>query len=187
MIGRLKDLVMCRDGTQIVSFVTRSDYAEEFDELKDADVDIEIDRHREKRSKNANNYCWVLCTKLAEKMSNNGVLVTKEEVYRDHIKEVGIYKDFNDLDPDAAKTLRTAWGMLGVGWVTEQVDFEQDGEKVVVRCYYGSSRYNRKQMTRLIDSLTQDCRALGITTLADEEIEELLRQWELQYHKNKGE
>ena len=38
------------------------------DELKSGkDYDVEIKEHREKRSLNANSYCWVLLGKLAEK------------------------------------------------------------------------------------------------------------------------
>ena len=79
--------------------------------------------------------------------------------------------------PDDAKTLRTAWEMLGVGWVTEQVDFAPDGENVVVRCYYGSSKYSRKQMGRLIDNLVQECETLGIEHRPPDEIEKLKSLW----------
>ena len=112
-----------------------------------------------------------------DKLANEDVKQTKEEVYRAAIREIGIFKDFLNLSPDDAKTLRTAWGMLGTGWVTEQVDFSQDGEKVTIRCYYGSARYNTKQMSRLIDNLVEDCKALGIPTETPEQIEQIKSLW----------
>lgn len=177
MIGRLKELSFSRNGEQIVSIVVKSDISELFDELKDFDIDIEIKRHRERRSRDANAYCWVLCGKIADKLQNEDVKQTKEEVYREAIREIGVYKDFPNLAPSDAQTLKTAWEMLGVGWITEQVDFSQDGSCVTLRCYYGSSRYNTKQMSRLIDNLVQDAQALGIPTETLEEIEKIKSLW----------
>lgn len=136
--------------------------------------EVTVKEYRKKRSLDANAFCWELCTKLAERIQGH----TKEDVYREAIRQIGIYKDFSGLSPDDAKTLRTAWGMLGTGWVTEQVDYMPDGENVVIRCYYGSSTYNTRQMSRLIDHLIQDCQALGIETRPPEEVESILRQWE---------
>lgn len=177
MIGRLKDITFTRSGEQIISFSTKSDYTEEFDSLKDCDVDVEIKKHRQKRSLDANSFCWVLCNKIADKLAEEDGKNTKESVYREAIREIGIYKDFCDLSPDDAKTLRTAWEMLGTGWITEQVDFSQDGSRVTIRCYYGSSRYNTKQMSRLIDNLIEDCKALGIPTETPEQIEKIKSLW----------
>lgn len=183
MIGKLKDITFTRSGEQIVSFSTKSDYTEAFDSLRDFDVDIEIKKHRNKRSNDANSYCWALCEKTADKLSDEDVKNTKETVYRKAIREVGIYKDFCKLSLDDAKTLRTAWGMLGTGWITEQVDYSRDGERVTLRCYYGSSRYNTKQMSRLIDNLVEECKTLGIPTDTPEQIEQIKSLWAQESNK----
>ena len=133
---------------------------------------VEITEKKKKRSLNANAYMWQLCQKLAEV---NGI--TKEEVYRQAIKDVGIFQDFA-LDENAAKTLRKAWEMLGTGWITEQVDYAEDGDRLVIRCYYGSSKYNTKQMSRLIDYIVQDCKACEIETLTPAEISLLKEGWQ---------
>lgn len=67
--------------------------------------------------------------------------------------------------------------MLGTGWITEQVDFEADGDHVRVRRYYGSSTYNTRQMSRLIDNLVQDCKAVGVETLTPAELARLKGAW----------
>ncbi len=177
IIGKLKDIIFTRDRKQIISFTTSEDFTEMFDALKDFDVDIEVKKHRPKRSNDANAYCWVLCQKIAEKLSDDGVIRTKDEIYRTEIRAIGVFKDFCNLRPEDAETLKTAWEMLGTGWITEQVDYSQDGEKVTLRCYYGSSRYNSKQMSRLIDALVEDCRDLGIPTETPEEIENIKSLW----------
>lgn len=176
MTGKLTGLTFNQDGTQNITITVTSDFRQEYDELKDTEIDVEISKYFPKRSRNANNYCWELCSKIAEKMSSEGTIYTKEDIYRYAIKEVGIWKDFT-LDPDAAKTLSVAWGMLGTGWISEQVDYAPDGENVVIRCYYGSSKYNTKQMSRLLDNLIQDCDALGIEHKTPEEIEKLKSLW----------
>ncbi len=148
------------------------------DTLKDAEkLSLKIDRFREKRSLDANRYLWQLCSMIADKLSDDGEPHTKEEIYQKAIKARGIYREQGELPLDFAKTSRTAWEMLGTGWITEQVDFEPDGDRVIVRFYYGSSTYNTKQMSRIIDWLVVECQNLGIETKSQAEIDSLLQSW----------
>lgn len=134
--------------------------------------DYAIEAAKERRSLDANAYCWVLCTKIGE-----AVGITKEDVYRDAVKHVGVFKDISGLTPEDAQTMRTAWERLGTGWVTEQVDWEPDGEHVVFRAYYGSSTYNTRRMARLIDWLVQEAQNMGIETDTGR-IRALLEEWD---------
>lgn len=57
-----------------------------YDELSQCKLlDIELKKHRKKRSLNANAYLWVLCGKLADKIG-----VDKESVYRQHLSLIHI-------------------------------------------------------------------------------------------------
>ena len=134
----------------------------------------EIKPYSEPRSRNANSYCWLLCDKIASKLGGS---YTKEDIYRRAVKDVGIYKLFEGLKPDQAATLAAGWQKIGIGWVAE-TDWEQDGETQWVRAYYGSSVYNRKQMSRLIDYIVEDAKSIGVPTDPTEKIESLLREWE---------
>lgn len=131
----------------------------------------ELKEYREKRSLDANAFLWVMLDKLAGALNN-----TKEELYLMYVKGCGPFKDFC-LEPDEAKTFRKAWEMLGVGWPTEQVDWSEDGERVIVRAYYGSSTYNTKQMSRMLDTVVEDAKAVGIETLSDRELSLLKEEW----------
>lgn len=51
------------------------------------------------------------------------------------------------------------------------------GEKLVIRAYYGSSQYSTKQMSRLLDSIVQDCKDLGIETLPPEKLAAMKEEW----------
>lgn len=134
--------------------------------------DCEIKEHREKRSLDANSYCWVILDKLADALRT-----TKEELYLQKVREVGPHKDFT-LTQGEAKTFRVAWERLGTGWPTEQVDFDRDGDRVVIRAYYGSSTYNSKQMSRLIDSIVEDAKEIGIETLPPEKLAAMKEEWD---------
>jgi hypothetical protein len=179
LTGTIHSTALSMDGKLLLTLQVNEyrDGAKTAQEFTGVPVAVKITKQTKKRSISANNLCWELCTKLAENQSKHGVMHTKEDIYRDAIKQVGIYKDFENLKPSDAKTLRHAWELLGTGWVTEQVDFMPDGENVIVRCYYGSSQYSRKQMSRLIDNLVQDCIACGVEHRPPEEVASILGRW----------
>lgn len=144
-----------------------------FDELKDKKkLCFKIGRYTESRTKDANRYFWALCEKLAENQN-----ITKIEVYLNSIREVGVFYD-DEIEPEKVQRRRKAWEMIGTGWLTERVDFSADGNKEVIRFYYGSSSYNKNQMKRLIDNVIQDCQAVGIETRTPEQIANLISLWE---------
>lgn len=144
-----------------------------FEELKNKEkLTVKIGKYTESRTKDANKYFWALCEKLAEKLN-----LTKKDVYLDAIKDVGVFYD-DEVEPEKVQHRRKAWEMIGTGWLTERVDFSADGNKEVIRFYYGSSCYNKKQMSRLIDNVVQDCQAVGIDTRTPEQIANLISLWE---------
>ena len=129
----------------------------------------ELKERRKKRSMNANNYFWQLVDQIAAALGR-----VKEDLYLEYIKQVGVFKDFT-LSEEQAKTFRVAWSMLGVGWPTQQVDY--DGDNVVIRAYYGSSQYSTRQMSRLIDMAVEDAKDLGIEVLTPLELERMKEEW----------
>lgn len=155
---------------QRVTFEFDGDFRQQYDDLKDKELEITVKPFRAKRSKNANAYCWELLGKLGEALN-----LPPKELYRRAIKEVGVYQDV-ELEPRAAKTMEHIWTERGIGWVTEKVDDTFGG--VLIRFYYGSSVYNTKQMSRLIDYIVEDCREQGIETKTPQELSLLLDEWE---------
>lgn len=135
---------------------------------------VTITKFTEARSNRANRYMWALCTDIG-----NAIWASKDDVYRDAVKRRGPYKDYTGLDEGHAKTLQTAWSKIGLGWITEE-DYDIDGEHKVVRCYYGSSSYNKKQMANLLDDLVQEARDLGLETYDDQRINSLLEEYDAQ-------
>lgn len=128
----------------------------------------EIEVKRKKRSKNSNSYFWELLQKLCFEMN-----VDLIEEYRKRVKELGICQTF-ELDNKNLATFEHLWTANGIAWFTEKV--EQGANKTIINAYYGSSSYNSKQFSKLLDNLVQDCREVGIQTLDDLEINELIRR-----------
>ena len=135
--------------------------------------DEEIEVKRKKRSNKANAYFWELLQQLCEEMNLD---VIKE--YKDRVKELGIFKQW-ELDTLNVPTFVHLWEDRGIAWFTEKV--EEIGNKTIINAYYGSSSYNSKQFSKLLDNLVQDCKSVGIQTLEDIELKELIRR---EYGKN---
>ena len=186
--GTIKDLSPdIKSGKMVLSLIIneRQSAMNLYDELHEAEkLSVNIGKYREKRSLNANAYMWKLCGELADALSDEKVTHTKEDIYRDAIKEIGVWYD-DEVEPEKVAWRRKAWEMIGTGWITERVDFTPDGEKEVIRFYYGSSQYNTKQMSRLIDNIVQDCEAVGIDTKTPNEIANMLSLWETDRRKGK--
>lgn len=137
---------------------------------QDKDKLYEIKEHKQKRSLNANAYCWTLIGKLAAVLGN-----TKEEVYRQYIKEKGIYQVIT-LNNKAVPTFIKLWSDKGLGWICETSETNIQGLTDVI-AYYGTSSYNTKQMANFIDYIVQEAKEQGIETLSPNELNSLKERW----------
>lgn len=150
----------------------RNRFLEMLDELKGLEkLTLKFDKFKQKRSLDANAYCWQLISKIAEKTR-----VPKEEVYRQAIREIGGNYDVVCIKEEAADSIRSAWSKNGLGWQSDTMLSKLDGCTNVI-LYYGSSTYNTEQMSRLIENIIQDCKALGIETKSEAELNSLLQNW----------
>ena len=127
----------------------------------------EIEVKRRKRSKSANSYFWTLLQQLCEELNLDVI-----QEYKNRVKDLGIFRQW-EIDTKNVPTFIETWSNNGIAWFCEIV--EEIGDKTIINSYYGSSSYNSKQMSILIDNLVQDCVSVGIQTMSDEEIKELIR------------
>ena len=139
--------------------------------IKDKLYDLCIKEHREKRSLDANAYAWVLMDKIAEATN-----IPKEDVYREMIRNIGGNTDTVCVKAEAADKMRSSWSRNGLGWITDTMPSKLPG-CVNVILYYGSSTYDKVQMSRLIDNLVADCKALGIETMTPDKLDLLKEEW----------
>lgn len=139
----------------------------------DKEYILTIKEKAKKRSLNANNYFWLLCDKLAVKTG-----VQKTDIYRQYIKEIGGNNEILCIKNSAVDRFRKTWSETGLGYVTDIMPSKINGCTNVI-IYYGSSTYDSKQMSRLINLIVQDCKENDIPTLEDLEIERLCEAWEV--------
>lgn len=149
---------------------------EELEKLQGKTLSVELKQFREKRSLDANAYYWTLVSKLAEvlEQSNNWV----------HNYLLGKYGEIEVIDgqgvylilPDSETAQKTAeQAEMYHLKPTSQVKPGKDGR--MYRTYMmlrGSSSFDTKEMSRLINGLVSECKELGIETMTPDEIKRMM-------------
>ena len=67
------------------------------------------------------------------------------------------------------------WEKQGLGFIVQEVS--KKDKCIKVHCYYGSSTYDSKEMSLLIELLVDLAKSLNIETKPQEEINSLLESW----------
>lgn len=173
MIGRLEDMVRNRKGEWIISFATREDFGERFDSLAGMDVDIEIKKHRNIRSRNANAYLHVLINKIAAEIN-----ASDDDVKRDLVIKYGALAKDSEGKNIGFKLPRT----VDVGTLYRYVKlFDQREENgILFNCYLvykDTHKMDTKEMSRLIDGAISEAKELGIETETPEQLEAMKKKW----------
>lgn len=141
---------------------------------QDCSRKYEVKDYKPKRSLNANGYCWVLCDSIAKELSKEGSITTKEDVYRDSILQIGTFEPMIWEEKNFEKC-KEIWQKQGLGFLVQEV--ARKNKCVKVHCYYGSSTYDSKEMSLLIQSLVELAESLNLETKSKSEIDSLLRSW----------
>ena len=141
--------------TEITQFLYKLD--------KDTIWDIKIDKHRNKRSLDANNYSWALQTEIA-----NELRLSKEEVHFEMLKSYG-QRDYITMLADV--NISDYYN-----YYEEISTYRKNGNTFKsYMIYRGTHTYNSKEMAIFIDGLVQEAKQLDIETLEDKEIKELIK------------
>ena len=133
---------------------------------KDTKYDLKINKHRNKRSLDANNYAWHLINEIS-----NALRRSKEEVYLQMLKSYGQREYVSmlaNVNPSRISKYYEEQGM-----------FKHNNNTFKSYMFYiGTSQYDSREMAIFIDGLVQEAKQLGIETLEDIEIQELLKEME---------
>ena len=156
------------NGNKLIIPIMYEDKAKKFlDEMKDKEYDLVIKEHKEKRSLDSNAYCWLLCNKIADVLSTD-----KDSVYRANLMAFGQSDRIIVLE-EALESLKRSYKYTEIA-----SKFERKGKKYLeLIIYHGSSTYNSKEMSILINGIVQEAQALGIETMTPEELESLNSTW----------
>ena len=140
----------------------------EYEKLKDCEkLRIEAKKYRKRRSLDANAYLWVLLQKIAEVLRTD-----KWSVYLQMLKRYGQFT-YIVVKPGAVEAVKKQWREC-----EEIGEIDVNGTKAVqMLCYYGSSTYDTKDFSILLDGVISEAKDLGIETLPSEELERMMEQY----------
>lgn len=133
---------------------------------KDTVYDVKIDKHREKRSLNANAYLWKLVTEIGNILNKS-----KEEVYLQMLIDYGQSEMVSILSEIDVKGYFKYYKLAGTSLLNGK-EFNH------YKIYKGSSEYDTKEMSILLNGVVQEAKNLGIKTKDDIELERLVEEWE---------
>lgn len=176
MRGRLVDIVVGFNRKQRVTIELDRDFREEFDRLHGKELDIEIKKHREKRSKNANAYFHVLVNKIAAERGGKD-----DDVKRQLVVEYGAL----DRDEDGTVIGFKLPASVDVDKIYPYVrcfDTREENGKLF-KCYLvykHTSDMDSKEMARLIDGAIETAKELGIETDTPEQLARYKEDWSKQ-------
>lgn len=147
------------DGRAEITFTTEKSVVREFESLPDKPLSVTVKEFRKKRSLSQNSYLWVLLDELGKKVERS-----KEDIYKHFVKDYGVWEVL-PIRNDALEHFINTWRKNGLGWFVEDLGESKLNGYTKVMAYYGSSTYNSKEMTRLIDAVIFECKAQGIQTM----------------------
>ena len=131
---------------------------------------VEIKQHRKKRSLDSNSYCWVLIGKISEVIG-----MAKDDLYIEMLRRYGqrVPQLISVIDEGVPAIMRATQNHC-----TEVGESELNGKLFKhLAILRGSSEYNSKEMSLLIDGIVQDAKELEIETLTPQEISAMNERW----------
>ena len=139
--------------------------------LKDVDLDIIAKKHRKKRSLDANGLLWKCLGEIATTLRAD-----KWQIYLQMLKRYGKYT-YVCVKPTVVDAMNLQWRECEVVG-----EMEINGQKAVqMLCYFGSSTYDTKEFSVLLDGVVSEMKEMGLTPPPSKEMQIALEQW-----KNNG-
>ena len=150
-----------------VTFESMEDISKQLESITDKLLNITAKVFRNKRSRDANSYSWVLMQKIAEDQHTD-----KWSVYLEMLGRYGVFTHII-VRPGVVDRVVSEWRTVkNLGEVTVS---GQTG--IQLQCYFGSSTYDTKEMSVFIEGIVSECHELGIETATPEELDRMKKEW----------
>jgi hypothetical protein len=140
---------------ELITFLLEQDKEKLFDLVE----------HRKKRSLNSNSYLWKLINEIA-----NVMRMSKEEVYLQMLKDYGQSEVISLLSSINVDGYFKYYEVIGESMLNNK-EFKH------IRIFKGSSEYDTREMSILLQGVVEEAKALGIETMTKDEIEHLKEMW----------
>ena len=172
--GTIRDLFRGMDGKFTISLYIEEEPGD-IEKLTNKRLRIKITEHKEKRGLDANALLWHCIGKIAKSFSPPR---DKWDIYLDELRKYGKYT-YILMDEKAVESFKQMWRETEV---VGEVDV--NGRKAIqLLCYYGSSTYNTKEFSVLLDGVIEDMKELGLRPPIPRDIRSALEEWERQHGK----
>lgn len=143
----------------------RNDFLDGVDSLRDIKLTIDLKKFRNKRSLNANAYAWKLIGEIAD-----SVRAGKDEVYLKMLKRYGQSELVSVLSHIPVEHYFKYYEEAG--------ESDLNGKSFKhYRVYKGSSEFDTREMSVLIDGIVNEAKDLGIQTETPEKIANMISLW----------
>ncbi len=168
------EIMFAANGDLKIIFTAPRIYAKQFDSLPQGkELAVQVKEYRKRRSLDANALLWVMCDQIAQKIDS-----TKEEIYKQFIKDYGVF-EILPLKAEAVDGFKAKWEKNGLGWFCEDMEgCKLDGYKRVM-VYFGSSAYDTKEMSRVLNKVIEEAQGLGIPTMTQAEVDSLCKAYNI--------
>lgn len=145
---------------------------EEVEKYQDKDLDIEFKKHREHRSLDANAMLWACLGQIADAIHSDNW-----SVYLYMLQRYGKYT-YVLIAPEAVDAMKSQWRETKI--VGEQTVYENGKPKTMIQmlCFFGSSTYNSKEFSRLLDGVISEMKEMNLEIPPDERTKALLADME---------
>lgn len=166
--GKVSDIkISYESGKPVISFEIDAK-AEDLNKYLGIDLDISFDKHRNHRSNDANRLLWECLGRVAAETGRD-----KWTEYLSLLKDYGKYT-YVVVKPGVVEAMKKQWRETEV---IGEIDI--NGTKgVQMLCYFGSSTYNTKEFSVLLDGLMDNMRDLGLDIPPTGDLKRALEQWE---------
>ena len=130
-------------------------------------LSIEIKKYRKKRSLDANGLLWHCIGEIASVLRTD-----KWEIYLQMLKRYGKYT-YICVKPAVVEAVKAQWreceeiGKININGT----------EAVQMLCYFGSSTYDTKEFSVLLDGVISEMREIGLQPPTSEDMKRALEQW----------
>ena len=168
LTGQIDDVTVSLTGKPKLTLVIneKSDLLCGYDDLKDFEkLSIEIKPYREKRSLNANAYAWKLIGEIADIVRSS-----KDEVYLEMLRKYGQSELISVLSHITNEQYVNSCDEVGESKLNGKM-FKH------YRVYKGSSEFDTREMSILIDGIVGEAKELGIQTETPAELERMKSLW----------
>ena len=164
MRGRLKDIqVPFRSKTPVISFEVQA-APEDFEGLEGKELEITVKQYRKKRSLDANAFLWKCLGEMAAALRTD-----TWSMYLYMLERYGKYT-YIAVKTEAVEDVQRMW--------RETKTVGEHGDMTEMLCFFGSSTYDTKEFSRLLDGVIDEMRQMDIPVPPPEYLQAMMEQYD---------